>query len=102
MGLNFLEINVRTYVHLDGEGPGVFFLSLEASSWLAVKAARFGWGLPYFHASMTMTGTADGGFEVESVRRADGSAFRAGWTPGEPTGPSVLGSDDHFFLRLKI
>jgi len=53
--LNFLETNVRTYVHKNGE-PGVFFFSLEASSWLAVQVARTGWGLPYFHATMSTDG----------------------------------------------
>jgi uncharacterized protein YqjF (DUF2071 family) len=50
--MNFLETNVRTYVHHRGE-PGVWFFSLEASSRLAVYAARVGWGLPYFHADMS-------------------------------------------------
>ena len=51
---NFLETNVRTYVHHNGEHPGVYFFSLDAASWLAVQAARIGWSLPYFHAKMTM------------------------------------------------
>lgn len=46
----FGEINVRTYVHLDGSEPGVFFFSLDAESALAVWAARTLWGLPYFRA----------------------------------------------------
>jgi uncharacterized protein YqjF (DUF2071 family) len=50
-GIDFLEFNLRTYVHYQGE-PGIFFFSLEASSWLAVQVARRGWGLPYFHATM--------------------------------------------------
>ena len=54
MAFNFLEINVRCYVHHKGE-PGVYFLSLDAASWLAVKAARIGWSLPYFHAGMSMS-----------------------------------------------
>ena len=48
---NFLETNLRTYVHLDGEEPGVYFFSLDAASRLAVWAARMGWGLPYFYAN---------------------------------------------------
>ena len=51
MSFNFLETNVRLYVVVDGQ-PGVYFLSLEAASWLAVQAARLGWGLPYFYAKM--------------------------------------------------
>src|SRR5438105_4554153 len=44
LGFNFLETNVRTYV-LANDKPGVFFFSLDASSRIAVLAARAGWGL---------------------------------------------------------
>jgi uncharacterized protein YqjF (DUF2071 family) len=50
---SFHEINVRTYVHLDGRDPGVWFFSLDASSVLAVTAARAAYKLPYFHAVMS-------------------------------------------------
>src|SRR5215470_576300 len=54
MATRFLETNVRTYVRgVDGE-RGVYFFSLEASSLLAVTAARLLFGLPYFHAAMRM------------------------------------------------
>jgi uncharacterized protein YqjF (DUF2071 family) len=49
---NFLELNVRTYVH-DGHGTaGVWFYSLDASQWLAVQVARLFFRLPYFYAAM--------------------------------------------------
>ena len=51
MSFTFLETNVRLYVLAHGQ-PGVYFLSLDAASWLAVQAARIGWGLPYFYAKM--------------------------------------------------
>ena len=51
---NFCETNVRTYVHFRGQDPGVWFLSLEASNSIAVLAARLGWHLPYFRASMSL------------------------------------------------
>ena len=47
---DFLELNVRTYVHLDGV-PGVWFLSLDASNALAVWAARTFFHLPYLRAN---------------------------------------------------
>lgn len=50
-GFHFLETNVRTYVHYKGK-PGVYFFSLDASSQLAVWAARIGWSLPYYYAKM--------------------------------------------------
>ncbi|MBM3973143.1 MAG: DUF2071 domain-containing protein [Planctomycetes bacterium] len=51
-----LETNVRTYVRRRGTAreaiPAVWFASLEAESTLAVLAARWGFGLPYFRATM--------------------------------------------------
>src|SRR5689334_19227991 len=43
----FLELNVRTYVTLEGKDPGVWFFSLDAASALAVAGARASIGLPY-------------------------------------------------------
>ena len=48
---SFLELNVRTYVKHKGEA-GVYFFSLDASSPLAVEAARIWFGLPYLKAKM--------------------------------------------------
>ena len=49
----FPELNVRTYVSLGGK-PGIFFLSLDAASMLAVLAARRAYRLPYFRARMSI------------------------------------------------
>jgi uncharacterized protein YqjF (DUF2071 family) len=49
----FHELNVRTYVHLDGV-PGVWFFSLDAESAAAVWAARTFFHLPYFKARMSL------------------------------------------------
>lgn len=53
----FPELNVRTYVIIDGK-PGVYFFSLEAANWLAVKSARTLYHLPYWYAHMSMEKTA--------------------------------------------
>ena len=37
---DFHEVNVRTYVHLEGTDPGVWFFSLDASNPVVVAAAR--------------------------------------------------------------
>jgi uncharacterized protein len=42
----FPELNVRTYVTAAGRS-GVWFFSLDATSRLAVRAARWWYGLPY-------------------------------------------------------
>src|SRR4051812_49644380 len=49
----FPELNVRTYVTLGGR-PGIWFLSLDADSMLAVAAARGLYRLPYLRARMTI------------------------------------------------
>jgi uncharacterized protein len=49
----FPELNVRTYVTLDGN-PGVYFFSLDAANPLAVQAARLLAHLPYYTASMAV------------------------------------------------
>ena len=50
----FPELNVRTYVRRRGRG-GVWFLSLDAGSRLAVEGARAAFHLPYYQASMSST-----------------------------------------------
>lgn len=50
----FPEINIRTYVN-DGERSGVWFFSLDASSWFAVRMARLTFSLNYFHADMSVS-----------------------------------------------
>jgi uncharacterized protein len=47
----FVEMNVRTYVTVNGI-PGVYFFSLDASNVIAVALARQFFHLPYFHAKM--------------------------------------------------
>lgn len=65
----FPELNVRTYVTLDGR-PGVWFFSLDCASLLAVIGARVGIHLPYFRAAMDMTRQADGSVVYKSRRWA--------------------------------
>ena len=50
-GSGFPELNVRTYVNVNGV-PGVWFFSLEAADPVAVRVARTGFHLPYFDARM--------------------------------------------------
>lgn len=73
LGLNFLETNVRTYVHLDGAEPGVYFFSLDAASRLAAAMARLSLGLPYFYARMRMRQRGDVEVEIfgPRIRRAE-------------------------------
>lgn len=52
---NFLELNVRTYVHDESGKPGVWFLSLDCNQPLAVWLARTLFHLPYHRATMRAT-----------------------------------------------
>jgi uncharacterized protein len=65
----FPELNVRTYVTVDGK-PGIFFHSLDAGSSLAVAAARRSYRLPYFRARAELE-RQDGTIRYES-RRVNG------------------------------
>ena len=62
----FEELNVRTYVTLDGR-PGIWFFSLDCASLLAVFGARVGIHLPYFRAAMDMS-NVDGTITYQSDR----------------------------------
>lgn len=98
LGLDFLETNLRTYVHRAGM-PGVYFFSLEARSWLAVKAARMTWGLPYFHAAMTATRDGDRVHYTSRRKAAAAAALDVTYDVGDPLGPSAIGTLQHFVLE---
>jgi uncharacterized protein YqjF (DUF2071 family) len=63
----FPEVNVRTYATIEGK-PGIWFLSLEAASALAVGTGRLVYGLPYRRPAMRIE-RRDGRVEFESRRR---------------------------------
>lgn len=66
----FHETNVRTYVHVGGKDPGVWFFSLDAANRLAVALARRCFHLPYYRARMSLTqNAADGVIAYRSKRR---------------------------------
>jgi uncharacterized protein len=99
-GFDFLELNVRVYVHGGGR-PGVWFLSLDAENPLAVWAARLGWSLPYEHASMRMTKRGD---EIEYASRRRGASGRAGelkasYAVGAELGEAQPDTLEHFLVE---
>ena len=65
---NFMELNVRTYVHDEAGVPGVWFYSLDANQPLAVKIARRFFHLPYEHAAMESSRTESGAIHYRSLR----------------------------------
>lgn len=73
---NFLELNVRTYVH-DSQGrPGVWFYSLDCNQWFAVKVARAGFHLRYEHAKMAAATNERGEVGYRCQRRGDETESR--------------------------
>lgn len=63
----FLELNLRTYVTVDGK-PGVWFFSLDAESRVAVRVARATFNLPYMDATMAIARRKDGWVDYSSRR----------------------------------
>ncbi|MGK0359797.1 MAG: hypothetical protein ACI9U2_002103 [Bradymonadia bacterium] len=94
----FLECNLRTYVHLDGKDPGVWFFSLEAASRLAVWAARVGWSLPYHFADMHTT-RADGLIDYRTERRSDGAMLECRYRPTIELGASAPDTLEFFLFE---
>lgn len=99
---DFHEVNVRTYVHLEGRDPGVWFFSLDASNAVVVAAARALFRLPYHHARMELSADA-GGIDFRSARRKTREAACAlRYAPlGTPT-PATAGSLDHFLVERYV
>jgi hypothetical protein len=106
---NFHEVNVRTYVHLEGRDPGVWFFSLDASSAIAVAAARAAYKLPYFDAEMRFDATDDPlpliDFESRrtDARGAMPANARIRYRPLEgPITPAAPGTIEHFLVERYI
>lgn len=91
----FPELNVRTYVSMNGK-PGVWFLSLDAANWLAVWAARTFFHLPYFWARMSLNEDGDG-IHYRSVR--PGAEFAATYRATSEPYLSRPGSLEHWLTE---
>ena len=74
LGLDFAELNLRTYVSVAGE-RGVYFFSLDADDVLGVAGARLAYDLPYYRAKTDVV------TEDEEVRFSSSRAH--------PNAPSV-------------
>ncbi|CAI49485.1 DUF2071 family protein [Natronomonas pharaonis DSM 2160] len=58
-GLEFGELNLRTYVTVDGR-PGVYFYNLDADDRIGVAIARALFQLPYYRAAMDIETRGEG------------------------------------------
>ena len=97
---NFPELNVRTYVTVEGK-PGIWFFSLDAHNPVAVRLARATFSLPYFDAKMYCR-AHDGGVLYRSVRTPRGAPrarFAGRYRPvGEPSNARP-GTLEHFLTE---
>ena len=84
---NFPEFNVRTYVTKNGKS-GVFFLTLDAQSWITCTYAPLAYGLPYKYAKCIMevsnsdryywkSKRSENGIGIEGESIANGSILKA-------------------------
>lgn len=103
---SFHEVNVRTYVHHRGSGPGVWFFSLDASSPIAVAAARAAYRLRYFNAAIEMSASKKPLPEIEfhSLREDPSGPMPANvhvrYAPRDGVvRQSSLGTLEHFLLE---
>lgn len=94
------ELNVRTYVHLDGV-PGIWFFSLDASNPIAALGARLTFHLPYFSARMTLK-RRNHTLRFASSRNHPHAApaeFEAAWIAGDKLPQSDPGSLQFFLTE---
>jgi hypothetical protein len=94
----FPQLNVRTYVTLDGD-PGVYFFSLYSGRLTPATVARRTFGLPFRHARMRLTRRGE---EVTFGSRCDGdppAVFRARYRPDGASYGARPGSVEAFCVE---
>jgi uncharacterized protein YqjF (DUF2071 family) len=95
----FPELNVRTYVRTKGRS-GVWFFSLDATSWMAVTVARW-LGLPYYHARMTVQpeGAAVNYASVRTHKGVSPAELTASYGPIGSVFHATVGSLEHWLTE---
>ncbi|MDQ5820586.1 MAG: DUF2071 domain-containing protein [Actinomycetota bacterium] len=93
----FLELNVRTYV-TEGRKPGIWFFSLDASSQLAVEAAKLLYHLPYFCARISSF-RRGGDVVFECARDEEPRTWSGSYRPDGEVFHALPGSVEHFFAE---
>jgi uncharacterized protein YqjF (DUF2071 family) len=93
---SFRELNVRTYVTFEDK-PGIWFFSLDASSEVAVRAARRLYRLPYFRAHITLE--RRGGRLLYECARNEGKAFSGSYHGLGAPQSAAAASLEHFLTE---
>jgi uncharacterized protein YqjF (DUF2071 family) len=95
----FPELNVRTYVTLEGR-PGIYFFSLDAGNSIAAATARVLFHLPYFTAEMSVS-ESNGSIRYSSRRssRSRPAEFVACYAPAGPVHEPEPGTLEYFLTE---
>lgn len=96
---DFLEVNVRTYVHDELGRPGVWFYSLDCNQWLAVKVARGFFHLPYEHATQRADKAADGWIDYTTQRKGQSQISRYRYRAAADARMAEPGTREFFLLE---
>lgn len=103
---NFHEVNVRTYVYDKHGTPGVWFYSLDANQWLAVRLARSLFQLPYFDAKMGHQKSAAQPVQISYQTHRKGAEFTTqsnfSYRVGASLGAAEPGSFEFFLAERYI
>jgi len=94
---NTMQVNVRTYVTMDGD-RGVFFLSIDTANILAAWGARRFFHLPCFHSRISCSKGGDP-VEFSSNRRGSPAELMVQYRPGNESFQAARGSLDEWLLE---
>ncbi len=95
---NFLELNLRTYVHDEAGRPGVWFYSLDANQRLGVRIAQTVFSLPYVYADIQAGSGPDRWIDFQSERKGQPRQhFR--YRSGAGLGTAEPGSLEFFLVE---
>lgn len=97
----FPQINVRTYVTLNGK-PGVYFFSLDADQSIVVELARLSFKLPYFRTTIVYKSDEHHNVSYFSTRedsRASREQFKATYRPISEVRLSEPGSLEYWLTE---
>ena len=97
ISLRFPELNLRTYVTVDGK-PGVYFFSLDAASQTAVTGARSLFRLNYYYAAIHLAGHGRTEFTARRLERPRADFQATYRVAGDPLSISP-GSLDHWLVE---
>ncbi len=98
-GVNFYEMNVRTYVHDEQGNPGVWFFSLDANNRLAVQIAKTFFHLPYYYSDFKVSKNKETGWVDYNCTRPKNSTASYIYKGNALRGIAEHGSLEFFLLE---